>query len=75
MPHLQRDLAAHRMGIVALDERFAEKMLEQGLLQRVLPDWSLPTVTLWCVTPGRRLIPARTTAFIELLRNVLTRGR
>jgi DNA-binding transcriptional LysR family regulator len=41
------------------------------LLKRVLPDWSLPSVTLWCVTPGRRLIPARTSAFIELLRNAL----
>lgn len=74
-PGLQRDLAAHGMGIVALDERFAEKMVEQGLLQRVLPEWCLPTVTLWCVTPGRRLIPARTTAFIELLRAALARGR
>lgn len=74
-PGLQRDLAAHGMGIVALDERFAEKMVEQGLLQRVLPEWCLPTVTLWCVTPGRRLIPARTTAFIELLREALARGR
>ena len=73
-PSLQRDLAAHGMGIVALDQRFAAKMLEQGLLQRVLPDWCLPTVTLWCVTPGRRLIPARTTAFIEMLRNALARG-
>jgi len=73
-PSLQRDLAAHGMGIVALDQRFAGKMLEQGLLQRVLPDWCLPTVTLWCVTPGRRLIPARTTAFIEMLRNALARG-
>jgi len=74
-PGLQRDLAAHGMGIVALDERFAEKMLEQGLLQRVLPEWCLPTVTLWCVTPGRRLLPARTAAFIELLRNSLARVR
>ncbi|HJV94295.1 MAG TPA: LysR family transcriptional regulator [Azonexus sp.] len=72
-PGLQRDLAAHGMGIVALDERFAEKMLEQGLLQRVLPEWCLPTVTLWCVTPGRRLLPARTTAFIEMLRASLER--
>jgi DNA-binding transcriptional LysR family regulator len=70
-PGLQRDLAAHGMGIVALDERFAASLLAQGILQRVLPDWCLPTVTLWCVTPGRRLLPARTTAFIELLRKVL----
>lgn len=74
-PSLQRDLAAHGMGIVALDERFAGKWVVQGLLQRVLPEWCLPTVTLWCVTPGRRLMPARTTAFIELLRNSLARGR
>jgi DNA-binding transcriptional LysR family regulator len=73
-PSLQRDLAAHGMGIVALDQRFAGKMLEQGLLQRVLPEWCLPTVTLWCVTPGRRLIPARTTTFIEMLRNALAGG-
>ncbi|NJD24137.1 MAG: LysR family transcriptional regulator [Betaproteobacteria bacterium] len=70
-PGLQRDLAAHGMGIVALDDRFAAKWVEQGLLKRVLPDWNLPAVTLWCVTPGRRLIPARTSAFIELLRKAL----
>jgi DNA-binding transcriptional LysR family regulator len=46
----------------------------QGLLQRVLPEWQLPTVTLWCVSPGRHLMPARTTAFIELLRAALTGG-
>jgi len=71
-PSLQRDLAAHGLGIVGLGDRFADKMVAQGLLRRVLPDWQLPTVTIWCVTPGRRLLPARTTAFIELLRNVLT---
>lgn len=70
-PRLQRDLAAHGLGIVGLDERFAAQALAQGLLQRVLPAWQLPTVTIWCVTPGRRLLPTRTTAFIELLRGTL----
>jgi len=65
---LQRDLAAHGMGIVGLAERFAAKWVEQGLLKRVLPEWNLPMVTIWCVTPGRRLLPVRTTAFIDLLR-------
>ena len=68
---LQRDLAAHGLGIVGLAERFASKWIEQGLLRRVLPEWTLPTVTIWCVTPGRRLLPVRTTAFIELLRAAL----
>jgi DNA-binding transcriptional LysR family regulator len=67
-PGLQRDLAAHGMGIVALDDRFAAGWVAAGRLVRVLPDWCLPTVTLWCVTPGRRLIPARTSAFIDMLR-------
>lgn len=70
-PSLQRDLAAHGLGIVGLAERFAGKWVEQGLLQRVLPDWQLPTVTIWCVTPGRRLLPTRTLAFIEMLRSTL----
>ncbi|UCV20584.1 LysR family transcriptional regulator [Ferribacterium limneticum] len=71
---LQRDLAAHGMGIVGLADRFAAKWVEQGLLKRVLPEWALPTVTIWCVTPGRRLLPVRTTAFIDLLR-VAMEGR
>jgi DNA-binding transcriptional LysR family regulator len=68
---LQRDLAAHGMGIVGLAERFAGEYVAKGLLTRVLPDWKLPTVTIWCVTPGRRLLPARTLAFIEMLRGAL----
>lgn len=68
---LQRDLAAHGLGIVGLADRFAAKWIEQGLLKRVLPEWSLPTVTIWCVTPGRRLLPVRTTAFMELLRTAM----
>ncbi|BAL24905.1 LysR family transcriptional regulator [Azoarcus sp. KH32C] len=70
-PILQRDLAAHGMGIVALSERYVQKEIEEGLLRRVLPDWEPPTVTLWCVTPGRRLLPARTSAFIDLLKSTL----
>lgn len=68
---LQRNLAAHGMGIVALSEIFAREWVAKGLLLPVLPDWQLPAVTIWCVTPGRRLQPARTTAFIDMLRKVL----
>ena len=73
-PRLQRELAGHGMGIVGIDSRFAQTWVDQGLLQRVLPNWSLPTVTIWCVTPGRRLLPARTSAFIEMLRGALAKG-
>jgi DNA-binding transcriptional LysR family regulator len=74
-PGLQREMAGHGLGIAALDDRLAGPWVDRGLLCRILPEWSLPTVTIWCVTPGRRLIPTRTTAFIDLLRTALTERR
>lgn len=68
---LQQALAVEGMGIVGLSERFARSHVEQGTLVRVMPDWSLPTVTAWCVMPGRRLLPERTRAFVELFKKVL----
>lgn len=65
---LQRDLSIHGLGIVGLPERFAAQWVAQGLLLRILPEWRLPTVTLWCVTPGKRLLPARTLGFIDMLK-------
>ena len=68
---MQRTLAAHGMGIVGLAHRFARPYVESGQLQRLLPAWELPCVTVWCVTPGRRLLPTRTAAFIDMLRLTL----
>jgi len=65
--NLMRTLAAHGMGIAGLHQRAAAPLLAAGQLERVLPGWSLPTVTVWCVTPGRRLLPARTRGFIDML--------
>lgn len=71
---LQRDLATHGLGIVGLSDRFATDYLAKGLLKRILPDWQLPTVTLWCITPGRRLLPTRTLAFMEMLKAAMSDG-
>ncbi|HQD14608.1 MAG TPA: LysR family transcriptional regulator [Ottowia sp.] len=71
---LQLALAAAGLGIVGLSERFARERIEQGALERVLPDWCLPSTTVWCVTPGRRLLPKRTSAFIEILTSMLSDG-
>lgn len=68
---LQQELAAQGLGIVGLSERYAQPMVEQGKLERILPEWSLPDTIVWCVTPGRRLLPQRTLAFIDLLKDVL----
>lgn len=68
---LQQELAAQGLGIVGLSDRYAQAMVEQDQLTPVLPGWRLPDTIVWCVTPGRRLLPQRTLAFIDLLREVL----
>ena len=66
-PRLQRDFAVRGAGIAAVSDLLAHEATARGQLQRVLPEWSLPATTLWCLTPGRRLLPTRTTAFIAML--------
>jgi len=68
---LQQALAKEGLGIVGLSERFARPEVETGALHAVLPEWRLPSSTVWCVTAGRRLLPQRTLAFIELLKEIL----
>lgn len=67
-PKLQRELAIHGLGIAGISDHFITKDVEHGLLVRILPDWSLPQHTIWCMTPGKRLLPQRTLAFIEILK-------
>jgi len=71
-PALQRALALEGMGIVALADVLVIDALTQGRLKRVLPEWSLPTATVWSVTPGRRLLPLKTRAFMKMLRDAMT---
>lgn len=68
---LQQALSMQGLGIVGLSGRFAANPVKQGALLRVLPEWSMPPATVWCVTPGRKLLPQRTIAFIDLFKSVL----
>lgn len=54
-------------GITIVNEHFAMPYLERSELVRVLPDWHLAPKDLWAVFPGRRLMPARTRAFVDTL--------
>jgi DNA-binding transcriptional LysR family regulator len=51
---------------------FAQADVRQGRLRRVLPQWCLPSPTAWVVFPGRRLMPAKTRVFIDMLLAALT---
>ncbi|MEO5687678.1 MAG: LysR family transcriptional regulator [Burkholderiaceae bacterium] len=60
-------LARSGAGVVAVADFFAEPYLARGELQRILPHWCLPDAECWAVFPGRRLMPAKTRAFIDML--------
>lgn len=70
-PEMLIRLARSGAGIAAVNDFFAETYVRRGELRRVLPDWCLPVVTAWAVFPGRRLMPARTRVFIEMLQAAL----
>jgi DNA-binding transcriptional LysR family regulator len=65
-------LARRGAGVVAVADFFAEPFLARGELQRILPDWCLPDATCWAVFPGRRLMPAKTRAFIDMLTKTMS---
>jgi DNA-binding transcriptional LysR family regulator len=60
-------LARSGAGVVTVADFFAEPYLARGELQRILPGWCLPDADCWAVFPGRRLMPAKTRAFIDML--------
>lgn len=66
-PELLIGLALAGAGIGAVPDHFAQPHVQRGALRRVLPDWSLPAVAAWAVFPGRRLMPAKTRAFLDML--------
>lgn len=66
-PDLLARIACAGTGIAASSDLFAQEHLEKGDLVQVLPEWSLPQVTGWAVFPGRRLMPAKTRAFLDMM--------
>jgi hypothetical protein len=72
-PELLLRLARRGSGIVSAQMDSPLTCVRSGELVGVLPDWALPKVTVWAVFHGRRLVPAKTRAFIVMLRAVLGR--
>ncbi len=66
-PELLVRLARAGAGIASVPDDFALPDVRSGLLQRVLPLWCTPAHTAWAVFPGRRLMPTKTRAFIDML--------
>lgn len=71
-PELLIGLALAGAGIAAVPDYFVSHHVHRGELRRVLADWCLPASTAWAVFPGRRLMPAKTRAFLDMLSAALT---
>jgi DNA-binding transcriptional LysR family regulator len=66
-PDLLARIACTGAGIAATSDLFAELYVEKGELVRVLPEWNLPEAAGWAVFPGRRLMPAKTRVFLDMM--------
>jgi DNA-binding transcriptional LysR family regulator len=66
-PELLIRLARHGAGVAAVSDFFAGPYVERGELVSVLRGWGAPDSPCWAVFPGRRLMPAKTRAFIDML--------
>lgn len=66
-PELLIRMARAGAGIVVAKHHFADPYVQAGELAAVLPEWQAPPIDAWAVFPGRRLMPARTRAFVDTL--------
>lgn len=66
-PMLLMDIAEEGVGVACLPHFVAVKAVARGTLRRILPEWEQPVSAYSAVFPGRRLMPARTRAFLDAL--------
>jgi DNA-binding transcriptional LysR family regulator len=71
-PELLLRLARLGAGVAAVPHFFAEPYVKSGELLRVLPQWTHRPSVAWAVFPGRRLMPAKTRAFLDALSRELS---
>jgi len=72
-PEILIKLACAGAGIAAVPVFLAAADVQRGALQRVLPNWCLPSYTAWAMFPERKLMPIKTRVFIDMLQAALTR--
>jgi len=70
-PELLMRFAVAGVGIASVPEYFAAADVRNGLLRRVLPEWCMPSQTAWAVFHDRKLMPAKTRVFIDMLQIAL----
>jgi len=71
-PDLLARIASRGAGIAVSSTLFAQPYMQTGELVRVLPEWDMPTASGWAVFPSRKLMPAKTRAFLEMIESACT---
>jgi DNA-binding transcriptional LysR family regulator len=74
-PELLARIACSGAGIAASSDLFVAPYLKKGELVRVLPEWDLPAATGWAVFPGRRLMPAKTRVFLDMMEEMFCKDQ
>lgn len=69
-PELLARIACGGAGIALSSDLFAASYLKKGELVRVLPEWEMPSAVGWAVFPGRRLMPAKTRVFLDMMEDM-----
>jgi DNA-binding transcriptional LysR family regulator len=74
-PQLLARIACNGAGIAASTDFIVAKHVNRGELVRVLPEWDMPVAPGWAVFPGRRLMPAKTRAFLDMMDEMFCQNR
>jgi DNA-binding transcriptional LysR family regulator len=74
-PQLLARIACNGAGIAASTDFIVAKHVNRGEVVRVLPEWDMPVATGWAVFPGRRLMPAKTRAFLDMMDEMFCQNR
>jgi len=69
--HTVTSLLLHGAGLGVLPDYSAKVLLQQGLLQRVLPEWQLPAGGIYAVYPPGPHRPAKVRQFVAFLQKAL----
>jgi DNA-binding transcriptional LysR family regulator len=59
------------VGVAITSEWMFAPELASGIVQRLLPEWSLPSIDLWAVYPSGRLASAKARAFTAFVQEIM----
>lgn len=71
-PELLARTATRGAGIAVSSALFVQPYVHTGELVRVLPEWEMPATNGWAVFPSRKLMPAKTRAFLDMMEQACT---